>query len=241
MQIGIIGFGRMGKLLSRYLAPDFEVLVSDTNNDLSEAAELDVRAADLSDVLQAPALILAVPMSAMESVLLEISPQLKPGTLVLDICSVKQQPVMLMQKHLPEHVEILATHPMFGPDSAAQTLYGAKLVLCPVRIEEKRYQEIKAYLNKNGLNLIETSPEEHDRQIATSLFLPHLIGRTLIRHGADKLAIDTKGYRRLLKILLTVQNDTWQLFEDMYHLNAYAKTVTENFVNDLEWVLERLK
>ena len=63
---------------------------------------------------------------------------------------------------------------------------------------------------------------EHDEQIATSLALTHLIGRTLSESGATQLDIDTEGYKRLLHILEVVERDTWQLFTDMHHYNPYA-------------------
>ena len=51
--------------------------------------------------------------------------------------------------------------------------------------------------------------------------------------GAEPIDIDTKGYRRLMKILITVQNDTWQLFEDMNRYNPYAKETRVEFINSL--------
>jgi prephenate dehydrogenase len=124
-----------------------------------------------------------------------------------------------MRKALPETVSILATHPMFGPDSAATSLRERKIVLCRERVPEGRYRRIKSYLSGKGLVLIEATADEHDRQIAVSLALTHTIGRSLSAFGARDLPIDTEGYRRLLHILGVVEHDTWQLFQDM---NTYC-------------------
>ena len=145
-----------------------------------------------------------------------------------------------MKKYLPPEVYILGSHPMFGPDSAADTLFGAKIVLCKTRMPDKLYTSIKIYLEKHGIKVLETTPEEHDKDISTSLFLTHLVGRTLLEFKVQPLEIDTKGYRRLMKILLTVENDSWQLFQDMYQFNPYAQQVPTKFLADMQSVMERL-
>ena len=76
---------------------------------------------------------------------------------------------------LPHTVSILATHPMFGPDSAADSLQDRKICLCRVRVPEKQYNRIKTYLTSKGLIVIEATAQEHDKQIATSLSLTHFM------------------------------------------------------------------
>ena len=159
-----------------------------------------------------------------------MAPKLKPGTLVIDVCSVKKLPSEIMLKFLPENVNILATHPMFGPDSAKDTLFGKKVAVCPVRIEEAMFNNLKSYLRNHAINVVETTPDKHDQEIAHSLVLTHFIGRALIDYDAKPLEIDTLGYRRLMKILKTVENDTWQLFVDMNKYNPYAAEVRQEFL-----------
>lgn len=240
MHIGLIGFGRLGRLLTKYLAQDFHVHVYDLNLDSEAVKAVGAIPATLTEACEQPIVLPLVPMSAFEQLMREISPLLKPGTLVADACSVKQLPVQWMLEHLPEDVQILGSHPMFGPDSAAETVFGAKLVLTPVRIDPERYRQLTLYLSKHGIKLIETTPEEHDRQISRSLFLAHFLGRSLLDFGAEPLEIDTKGYRRLMKILLTVENDSIQLFEDMYRYNPYAAEARSQFLTSMQAVAGHL-
>lgn len=241
MKLGIIGFGRLGGLLTRYLAQDFHTVVYEPREACAAAiAATGATAVDFATAASQDVVLPLVPISQLSTVLQAMAPHLKPGAIVADCCSVKVKPVDAMLKHLPEHVSILATHPMFGPDSAADTLFGSKLVVCPVRIPPETYAPIKTYLEKHGLKLIESSPEEHDRQISRSLFLAHLIGRGLLEIEATPLEIDTKGYRRLMKILLTVENDSWQLFEDMYQHNPYAEETRQTFVEALDSLSQRI-
>jgi prephenate dehydrogenase len=174
-------------------------------------------------------------------VLKDIAPLLRPDGLIVDVCSVKEYPVRLMTDILPHTVSILATHPMFGPDSAADSLEGGKICLCRVRIAEKNYQNIKAYLTVKGLVAIEATPQQHDEQIATSLSLTHFIGRTLSEYGAKQLDLDTEGYKRLLHILEVVERDTWQLFLDMHRYNPYAKEKRVAFMGVMGEINDRLE
>jgi prephenate dehydrogenase len=141
---------------------------------------------------------------------------------------------------LPEDVQLLGTHPMFGPDSAAKTLFGSKVVLCRLRMEESLYQSLKGYLETHGLKIIEASAEEHDRQISSSLLMTHMLGRVLMELDQRELDIDTKGYRRLMKILETVENDSWQLFKDMNEYNPFAQEMRDDFIQAYQTVVKRL-
>ncbi len=232
--IGIIGYGRFGRLMVQYLSPEFDVVVytrsSSKKDDIADAGG---RLVSLKSVCQQKLVVLSVPISAMQATLKQIAPLLKAGSTVIDVCSVKINPTRWMHELLPDRVEILATHPMFGPDSAAKSLRRQKMVLCPERIDPKRYLKIKAWLESKGLILIETSADQHDRQIAVSLALTHFIGRSLSEFGAFQLDIDTEGYKRLLHILEVVSNDTWQLFEDMHTYNPYAGSKRMEFMKSL--------
>jgi prephenate dehydrogenase len=229
--IGLIGYGRFGRLTVRYLSPDCQVLVFTRNaakaEDIQQAGG---RLASLAEACAQQTVILCVPISAMQATLGMIAPMLAPGTLVVDVCSVKVLPVQWMRKILPAQVQILATHPMFGPDSAANSLAGHKLVLCPERIAAARLDGITAWLEKKKLQVITATPDEHDQKIAVSLALTHFIGRGLSAFGAKPLNIDTEGYKRLLHVLGVVENDTWQLFEDIHHYNPYAREKRQAFI-----------
>jgi prephenate dehydrogenase len=239
--IGIIGFGRFGRLASRYLAEDYDVFVYSRAGNLLEINSIGARAASLKTVCGQEIVIPCVPISIFRNFLKDIAPLVMPDALVVDVCSVKQYPIRWMKEILPDTVSILATHPMFGPDSAADSLVGRKICLCKVRISEKRYSNIKSYLETKGLVVIETTAAEHDQQIAVSLALTHLIGRTLSQIGAVRLDIDTEGYNRLLHILDVVERDTWQLFVDMHRYNPYARKKRVEFINLMQEINSRLE
>ena len=239
--IGIIGYGRFGRLAARYLSGDYPVFVCGRRDLPQEKMPEGARVAAFNDVCKQRIVIPCMPISSFKEVLAAAAPLMRPDALVVDVCSVKEKPVRWMKAALPETVSILGTHPMFGPDSASAGLEGMKIALCRVRIEDDLYGKVVAFLKRSGLTVIETTPQEHDRQIAVSLALTHFIGRTLAAFGARELAIDTEGYKRLLHILGVVEHDTHQLFTDMHRYNPYAKEVRTAFMNAMAEVESQLR
>ena len=239
--IGIIGYGRFGKLTAKYLSEDFAVKVWSRSPFTIEDARDRIQSASLEEVCGQKIVIPTVSISGFRHVLKKIAPLLRSDGIVIDVCSVKSLPVHWMTELLPKSVKILATHPMFGPDSAANTVAGMKIALCKTRIDERDYNKIKTYLSSRGLIVIETTPEQHDKEIAVSLSLTHFIGRTLSSFGAKNLEIDTEGYKRLLHILGVVEHDTWQLFVDMHRYNPYAENTREKFIDAMQMIDQELK
>jgi len=239
--IGIIGFGRFGKLTAGYLAQDFDVFVYNRTDKSAEIKKSGACKASLTTVCRQKIVILCVPISVLKEVLVEIGPLLNEDSVVVDVCSVKVYPTQWMKATLPETVSILATHPIFGPDSAADSLKDRKIFISPIRISKKQYQKIKTYLASKELVLIESTPEDHDEQIAVSLALTHYIGRTLSEFGAAPLVIDSEGYKRLLHILGVVEHDTWQLFYDMHHYNPYARKKRAAFLQAMQKIDEQIE
>lgn len=241
MKLGIIGFGRLGKLIVKNLAQDFDLLVYDKAGLENDITEVGAKPVSIKEICKAKIIIPFVPISEFENVIKEIAPLLEKDSLMIDVCSVKTHPIEVMKKYLSKDIQILGTHPMFGPDSAKTTLMGCKIVLCKERIKDDLYTEIKLYLEKFGLKVIEATADTHDKDISSSLLLTHFLGRTLIDFGAKPLEIDTAGYRRLMKIFKTVENDSWQLFQDMNTYNPHAAKTIKDFLSCQDKILKRIK
>jgi len=223
-RLGLLGYGRLGRLLAGHLADDFEWVIHDpactgtTFASLPEAAACEI-------------VVLAVPMSSMESVCRELASYLGAGQLLLDTCSIKMHPLETMRRFLPAGVEVIGTHPLFGPDSARDGLRGHKVVLCP--LTQGRVAEVRGYLENQGLRVIMATPEEHDRAMAETQCLFHLMARTIQEMGLKTGEIATPGPERLFNDFGILQHDTPQLFEDMQHLNPFAAEIRRRFIDTL--------
>jgi prephenate dehydrogenase len=235
MRIGIYGLGRFGSFYAGLLAGRAQVKAYSRNP--ARASPPGVQRVGEEELLGLPAVCLCVDIGAMPEVLARIAPRLSPGSLVLDTCSVKELPVRWMQELLPAGVDILATHPMFGPDSGARGVEGLPMILCPVRLREERYREWAEFFASFGLEVHRLSPGEHDRQAAFTQGLTHYLGRVLAELNLQPSAIGSLGYRRLLGIVEQTCNDTWRLFLDLQRFNPH----TSDMRRALDQALETLK
>jgi prephenate dehydrogenase len=220
--IAIIGFGRFGELLANILKAHGEVHIISLSGHSGEFPLINYEELSGMDWV-----IPAVPISALEETLKKAAPHLRAGALLMDVCSVKVYPCQWLQESVPANVELMGTHPMFGPDSAKNGLKGLQMVLCPLRVSPETYESVRSLFAGLGLTIVETSPEEHDRQAANCLALVHYLGRGLQQMGLGRQAVTTVGFERLLAVNETVSNDTWQLFFDMQTYNPFAKEVRQ--------------
>lgn len=160
--VGIIGHGKMGKILKKIFKQKFPVCIYDikTNNQNM-----------LKKICDQDLIILCVSIDSLETILMEIKIFLKKDSIVMDICSVKNRPVKLMVNILPSNVQILGSHPTFGPNSFNSA---KSIVLCPVRISSESLEQIKKVFNKNKITSIILSPQKHDLIMSNTQFITHL-------------------------------------------------------------------
>lgn len=227
--LGIIGFGAFGRLMATHLDRHFRVLAYDPAPPAQHPAGMDgVTRVDLPTAARASIVVLATPVGAMASVIDAINPHLQPGALVLDVGSVKTVPADLMRRGLPEHVAIVATHPLFGPESARDGLAGLKIALCPIRGGSTR--RIAAFLRQAfGLEVIVTTPEAHDREAAMVQGLTHLIAKVLVRMEPLPSRMTTRSFDLLLQAIGMVRHDAPEVFQAIESANPYSRAVRKRF------------
>jgi len=231
-EITIIGFGNFGKLAAKNLVKaGLDVTVTDVIDKSKEAEEIGARFATLEQALKNKIIVLAVPMENLEDMLNKIKDRLIPGTLVLDVCSLKMFACDLMNKMLPKDIEIIGTHPLFGPQSAPTSIKGMRIVLCKVRNKEKTFNKVKEFLEKLELRVFVVTPEEHDRQMAVSQALTHFIGQVVKKMNLQRVELSTKTFDDLMNIMDIIRNDTPALFNNMQTRNPFAKANREKFID----------
>ncbi len=238
--IGIIGYGAFSEFMVPHLVPYFDVFVSSRRKitNLPNSA----RSATLEQVCQCDIVIISVTVQALEGVLQKIKNQLKPHSLVLDVCSVKVIPVELMNKYLPKTVQILATHPVFGPQSGKNGITGLPIAIYPVRLSSQTLQAVKQFLGRDlELEVIEMTPEQHDKEMAYSLALTHLIARSFKDMDIPKLRLPTQSYKLMLAIKENLSSDSMELFQTIQNYNPYALKVRQDFVKHLEQLENKIE
>lgn len=233
MSVTIVGFGAFGAFIASHLAPFARinvlepsplprVLVAQMGLDLLSGPEA---------IGESQIIILAVPVHAIAPVLRQIAPHLRAHQIVLDVCSVKEGPARLMADLLPPDVQILATHPMFGPQSAKAGLAGLQMVLCPVR--GQAWRRIGAFLRAVlGLRVIITSVEEHDRQAALSQGVTHLLAHALAQLG-DRPRIRTRSFDLMVQAFAMVLEDAPEVYEAITQQNRHVAPLRLRLIEGL--------
>ena len=204
--VGLVGFGAFGRLIAAHTAAYFELMAYDPAPGFRERAiGLGVAPVDLETAARCDVVVLAVPVSSLERVVGEIARYCRPGAFVIDVASVKVWPVEVMRDALPDQVRIIATHPLFGPESASDGIAGLKIAVCPVR---GPCHCLVAFLRERlHLEVIETTPDAHDRDAATVQGLTHLIAKVLSEMGPVPTRMTTPSFDLLVKAISMVRDD----------------------------------
>lgn len=220
MTVGIMGLGRFGAFWASLLAQRFPVRAWTRNDETPTPTGIE--RVGLEALCQADIVFLCVAMRAVPQALEALRPFARPGCVIADTCSVKIAPARWMQDALPEDIPLLATHPMFGPESAKQGLNGLSIMMDPVRLDEERYNFWADAFRSYGLHVERMSCDQHDREAAYSQALTHFVGRSLYRLGMPDTKIATRWYQKLREVAQQCVRDAPELFTDMQNLNPYT-------------------
>jgi prephenate dehydrogenase len=144
-----------------------------------------------------------------------------------------------MIENLSSEIDIIATHPLFGPDSLKDS--GSVMTMESVRDLHGRFEFWKNYFNSQNITIEEISAEEHDMMAARSQGLTHFIGRVIDDFGTDQTRIDTEGYKALHKLVNQTCNDSWELFEDIQSYNPYTQKMVSELSESFKKINEILK
>src|SRR3989304_6643562 len=178
VKTAILGAGKMGVWFVKFCRENGEeVILADRKKEKLArlGAELGVETADFATaVKKADNVMICVSIDAFEDVVKKIAPFVREGQPVIDICSVKEQPVEIMHQYLGKAL-ILGTHPVFGPGSKGVKHKAS--ILTPTNAKEQAFAEkYKKWLEQVGARVFIISPQNHDELMSVVLGVPHFIG-----------------------------------------------------------------
>lgn len=228
-RFGIIGLGAFGRFMGGHLARHGQTLGYDPSAQSRKAARAaGISCVPLEEAAAADIVILAVPVDRMAVTCRALAPHLARGALVLDVGSVKLKPAGDMLKNLPAGVEIICTHPLFGPQSARDGLKGHNIAVANVR--GKSLGRVRRFLAQTlGLNVIVTTADEHDRELAAVQGLTHMIARILVQMEPLPKKMTTRSFELIMGAVEMVRYDSEELFMAIEKQNPYSRRVRERF------------
>lgn len=206
-RVAILGIGLIGSSLARALTEygiAKQVVCADHSKEACVAAmELGIVEMATTEVEVAldgaDLVILATPVGSFAEVGERIGPHLLPGTIVTDVGSVKQAVLRDVGPHLPDGVHLIPGHPVAGTEHSgpaagfASLFQGRWCILTPPSgADAAAVERITALWRRLGSNVEIMDAAHHDRVLAITSHLPHLIAYTIVGTASD-LEEDTKS------------------------------------------------
>jgi len=222
--LGLIGCGAFGRMMMPHLSAVAEVRVYDpaVANVCSEPCLMAAAGCDV--------VVMAVPVGELRAAVRAVRPYLKNGVLVVDVGSVKIVPVQILREELPETVRIAGLHPLFGPQSAALSVAGHLVVVCPVRGDGVARWLAVCLRRWFGVEVCVMTAEAHDREMAVVQGVTHLVGRVMAEMGVRASGVTTRSFECLMEAVEMVRHDAPGVGDAIARLNPYVGEVRRTFL-----------
>jgi len=238
LRIGIIGFGRFGSALAGLIREAGMAMqawdpVTPIPDDLR--AESPVALAQWAGLI-----VLAVPIPQTEAVLLDLRPHLEPRHIVIDVGSVKTVPCAVLDRVLGDEVPHVGTHPLFGPLSLARA-DPLQTILCPSPRHPEAAKRVRALFEALRSEVIEVTPEAHDRVMAHTHATAFFLAKGLLDMGVEETPFAPASFRALSAVIETVRADAGHLFLAIQNENPYASEARAALISALQGIHERLE
>ncbi len=209
MRIAILGAGKMGQWFAQFFSEEgFSVTASDKNKEtlsrVGQELEVETSASNREAVRSADWILICVPLKAFEDVVKEIGSHVQANQVIMDIGSVKEQPVKVMHSYIRSGVT-LGTHPMFGP--TVKSIKNQNFVVTPTDAKEREFAgTFIRWLQERQSRVSVLSPGKHDELMSLVLGLSHfvglVVGDTLVdqKEFSETLRVTGPSYRQLLAL-----------------------------------------
>ncbi len=242
--LAIIGVGAFGEFTLKHLTPYFKTTIHDPKRDISHLVNTyNVEISDLKTACQSDIIVIAVPVREIEGVVNQIKGYLRPGQLVMDVASVKCLPTEILSRNIPEGIDLVSVHPLFGPQSGRFGIHGQNIAVVNVRGD--RAKCVEDFLkNRLDLTVMSTTAEEHDMQMAYVQGLTHMIARVFQKIDKPEIVQETKTFSLLRQAVDIVKDDSDELFHAIQRDNPFVEKSKQGFfdaVRELEASLHAIK
>ncbi|MFO1119915.1 MAG: prephenate/arogenate dehydrogenase family protein [Rhodospirillales bacterium] len=199
-RVALIGIGLIGSSLAHVIrrdgiAPHIAVCAR-THATLDVARALGIADSTTTDpracVEGADLVVLCAPIGAYAEITRAMAPGLRPDAIVTDVGSAKVCTLTDIGGNLPEGVAFVPGHPIAGteysgPESGFAELFQGRYCLLtpPPETDPAAVARIAALWRAAGMTVEMMSAAHHDRVLAITSHLPHLIAYTIVGTATD--------------------------------------------------------
>lgn len=246
MKIGIVGLGLIGGSMAKAIKAcgRHEVYGYDRDETVAELAEREgtVLRLNTENLGDCELLLIALYPKAAVDFVREKLKYIKDGTVIVDLCGVKRAVMEPMAEVLKgREINYIGGHPMAGTESSgykssrADLFEGASMILvesqCPDKNAVKKAEDF--FLELGFKEITRTAMEEHDRIIAFTSQLAHVVSSAYIKSPTALMhfGFSAGSYKDLTRVAKLNEVMWTELFLD----NA------EYLSEEIEGIIERLK
>ncbi|MCH7862806.1 MAG: prephenate dehydrogenase/arogenate dehydrogenase family protein, partial [Proteobacteria bacterium] len=198
-RVTIIGLGLIGSSIARAVKqhmPSVRVTGFDADPAVRETAQRIALCDDVADtagtsVIDADLVILCVPVGAMGAAAADIAADLPADAIVSDVGSCKESVVEAVRAALAETTFVPA-HPVAGTENSgpeagfASLFHGRWCIVTPVEgTAPFAVERVREFWRRLGAEVETMAPDHHDRVLAVTSHLPHLIAYTIVGTASD--------------------------------------------------------
>jgi cyclohexadieny/prephenate dehydrogenase len=198
-RVSILGLGLIGSSVARAVKaqmPDVRITGYDSEPQVRERARAIGLCDDVTDlpgtaVIDAGLVLLCVPVGAMGDVAAEFADDLPADAVVSDVGSCKQSVAEALAAALPG-ATIIPAHPVAGteksgPDAGFATLFQGRwcILTPPENAPEAAVAALSSFWQRLGAAVEIMDARHHDRVLAVTSHLPHLIAYTIVGTADD--------------------------------------------------------
>lgn len=223
MNIGIIGTGLIGASVGRAVLAKtphrtFGRDVSREALDKAFAAGAFTGELDMSNAADMDVVFVCVRPSAYAAATDWLLPLLKGGAVIADCCGTKRRVAaeMARQAGVRGDVSFVATHPMAGREfsgaehSTATLFENCFWIFCPIMCEKGHLLHLEGLVRSLGTRrVVYSTPEEHDRKIAYTSQMCHVLSNAYIKSPEAEGTGYTAGSFRDLSRVARLDADMW--------------------------------
>ena len=247
-RVALVGIGHIGSSLSRALKREAGLIGHLAISDLDAGARAKALELGLADtiheepadaVADADLVVLCTPIGTYRAISKALAPHLKPGCVISDVGSVKRAPIRDMAPNLPDTAHFVPGHPIAGtehsgPESGFAELFEGRywLLTPPEGTDADAVARLRRLYEAIGALVEEMDADYHDKVLAVTSHVPHLIAYTIVG-----TAVDLEGH---------LQNDVIRFsaggFRDFTRIAGSNPIMWRDiFLNNREAVLEILQ
>jgi cyclohexadieny/prephenate dehydrogenase len=196
----LIGIGLIGSSLARVLrrdSPQTTIVAcarrSETLATVRRLGIADVTTRDPAEAVRgADLVVIATPISAYATIARRIGPALEPGAILTDVGSVKEAVIRDLGPRIPPGVAFVPGHPVAGTEHSGPEAGFADLfrdrwcILIPLpETPPEALARIAGMWERAGMRIATMSAAHHDKVLAMTSHLPHLIAYTIVGTATD--------------------------------------------------------